>query len=173
MLLRKYYIEKAKARAGALTHELVLFVIVAIICLYQIFCKRSKDVPGTTQNLFRFCLKCYLPSMNLKYWKTNKARARALCTFWPLSAFTKSRFQRSRDVPATGNYLFWGCYNCYLPSTGLKHWKTNKARARALCTFDLCTFGIDPSWNGMLPNRVSTSPPSDPLWELFFAEKRF
>ena len=144
MLLRKYYIEKAKARAGALTHELVLFVIVAIICLYQIFCQRSKDVPGTTQNLFRVCLKCYLPSMNLKYWKTNKARARALCTFWPLSAFTKSRFQRSRDVSATGNYLFWGCYNCYLPSTDLKHWKTNKARARALCTFDLCTFALLP-----------------------------
>ena len=96
--------------------------------------------------------------MNLKYWKTNKARARALCTFWPLSAFTKSRFQRSRDVPATGNYLFWGCYNCYLPSTGLKHWKTNKARARALCTFDLCTFALSPPRHPPPSRRLKMSP---------------
>ena len=54
----------------------------------------------------------------------------------------------SRDVPATTNDLFRGCLYCHSPSGDLKHWKTNKARAGALCTFGPCTFGMHPLWVG-------------------------
>ena len=91
-------LKKAKARAGALAHELVLFVIVAIICLYQIFCQRSKDVPATTQNLFRLCLKCYLLSRNLNI-TLKKSKSTSWCFDAQAGAF----------------------YNCgyYLPSPNL------------------------------------------------------
>ena len=121
-------LKKAKARAGALAHELVLFVIVAIICLHQIFCQRSKDVPATTQNLFRFCLKCYLPSRNLNI-TLKKAKARAGALTHELVLFIIVAIiclhqifcQGSKDVPATTQNLLRFCLKFYLPFRNLKY----------------------------------------------------
>ena len=155
MLLRKYNIEKAKARASALTHELVLFVIVAIICLHQIFCQRSKDVPATTvveqPRIYLgavWSVTCLLGTWNIE--KQTKHEL-VLCALFGHYLLSQNRGSWGLGMYQQQPLTYIGAVLTVTFLLGLKHWKTNKAWARALCTFDLCTFALSPGGEGVLP----------------------